>query len=178
MNRNSVLKMAEICANVLGVVLLILIGLELAFLVLALFTPELVSQWIQIKSDGTVLFSTEPENNQLQFNHWLIGLIFLLMIFQTFLFWKITKASLLIIRSIENFDTFNIQNATALRKLGNLVLILFALQLIKFLPQTGGGFDIKIGIEFGTLLMALIFYILSEVFREGNKLQEEQNLTI
>lgn len=183
MKKNSILRIAERVSKALGVILLVILVFEVLILLTGLIAPDFLFQWLKVQPSGNLFFSTNQGNsgspNDLtESSLWSISLKFILLIFQTYVFWRISKIALTITQSIKSFTTFNLQNAKSFKKLGNLVLVIFALQLIEILPEEDGGFQITLGLQFGPLLMALVFYILAEVFKEGNKLQEEQNLTI
>jgi hypothetical protein len=89
-----------------------------------------------------------------------------------------------IIQSVKRLDTFRLNNILSFRKIGKYLILYFMLTLLFFtlsfknsLYFWQGGF-IQTSISFTPLLFALISFILAEIFKEGNKLQQENELTI
>ncbi len=89
-----------------------------------------------------------------------------------------------IIQSVKRLDTFRLNNNISFRKIGKYLILYFVLTLLYFtltfknsLYFGQGGFS-QTSISFTPLLFALISFILAEIFKEGNKLQQEKDLTI
>jgi hypothetical protein len=89
-----------------------------------------------------------------------------------------------IIQSVKRLDTFRLNNILSFRKIGKYLILYFMLTLLYFtlsfkntLYFGQGGFS-QTSISFTPLLFALISFILAEIFKEGNKLQQENELTI
>jgi hypothetical protein len=89
-----------------------------------------------------------------------------------------------IIQSVKRLDTFRLNNILSFRKIGKYLILYFMLTLLFFtltfknsLYFGQGGFS-QTSISFTPLLFALISFILAEIFKEGNKLQQEKDLTI
>ena len=89
-----------------------------------------------------------------------------------------------IIQSVKRLDTFRLNNILSFRKIGKYLILYFVLTLLYFLLTFEntlyfgqGGFN-QTSISFTPLLFALISFILAEIFKEGNKLQQENELTI
>lgn len=96
----------------------------------------------------------------------IVGIIF--MILQT---------ALKIIRSISSLETFRMENIQSFRMMGKYFLLWFLISIpvIKQLSHTmriGVDLDLKIAV------FALVCFVLAEIFSEGNKLMEENKLTI
>lgn len=89
-----------------------------------------------------------------------------------------------IIQSVKRLDTFRQNNIISFRQIGKysilyflLILLYFALSFNNSLYFGQGTFS-QTSISFTPLLFALISFILAEVFKEGNKLQQENELTV
>jgi len=89
-----------------------------------------------------------------------------------------------IIQSVKRLDTFRLNNILSFRQIGKysilyftLILLYFILSFNKTLYFGQGGFS-QTSISFTPLLFAFISFILAEIFKEGNKLQQENELTV
>lgn len=89
-----------------------------------------------------------------------------------------------IIQSVKRLDTFRRNNILSFRQIGKYSILYFILTLLYFtltfdntLYFGQGGFS-QTSISFTPLLFALISFILAEIFKEGNKLQQENELTV
>ena len=89
-----------------------------------------------------------------------------------------------IIQSVKRLDTFRLNNIMSFRQIGKYLILYFILTLLYFILSFNntlyfgqGGFS-QTSISFTPLLFALISFILAEIFKEGNKLQQENELTV
>ncbi|NQY27942.1 MAG: DUF2975 domain-containing protein [Flavobacteriaceae bacterium] len=89
-----------------------------------------------------------------------------------------------IIQSVKRLDTFRLNNILSFRQIGKYSILYFILTLLYFILSFNntlyfgqGGFS-QTSISFTPLLFALISFILAEIFKEGNKLQQENELTV
>jgi len=78
-----------------------------------------------------------------------------------------------IIRNIQRNKTFSESNIKAFQTVSRLAVILFFLQILKLSPD-----KIGIAIEFNYLFLAFGAIILNQVFKEGHRLLEENELTV
>ncbi|WP_299063400.1 DUF2975 domain-containing protein [uncultured Polaribacter sp.] len=82
-----------------------------------------------------------------------------------------------IMQSAKNHKTFQENNIKSFRKIGKYIFIIFLLTSFEILEfQQGGKSGIRI--EFTSLILMLISFIMAEIFKEGNLLQQEKDLTI
>lgn len=89
----------------------------------------------------------------------------------------IIREGLRVVDSIKSLATFRLDNIHSFRKIGNLFVLLFVLNI----PQLSYQYDsweFALQFEPSYLLGTLTGYLLAEIFREGNKLMEENKLTI
>ena len=89
-----------------------------------------------------------------------------------------------IIQSVKRLGSFHLNNIISFRRIGKYSILYFILTLFYFgltfnnsLYFGQGGFS-QTSISFTPLLFALISFILAEIFKEGNKLQQENELTV
>ena len=90
-----------------------------------------------------------------------------------FLFKEGTK----VINSIDSLDTFRTENVRSFQRIGQLFIALFLIHLLG-LGYGGEQFRFTMRFEFVYLFCALFSYVLAEIFKEGNRLMEENKLTI
>jgi len=82
-----------------------------------------------------------------------------------------------VIESVKEIKTFQKRNVSSFRKIGKYLLIIFILvSYSSFTFQQGGTSGFHISLEFP--ILALLSYIMAEIFMEGNKLSEENKLTV
>ena len=82
-----------------------------------------------------------------------------------------------VIESIRNLETFQNNNVKSFRKIGKYIFFIFILTSFIFLNFDQGGKS-QIHISFTPLLLVLLAFILAEIFKEGNLLKQENDLTI
>lgn len=82
-----------------------------------------------------------------------------------------------VIESVKEIKTFQERNVSSFRRIGKYLLISFILvSYSSFTFQQGGTSSFYISFEL--LIIALLAYIMAEIFKEGNKLSEENKLTV
>ena len=82
-----------------------------------------------------------------------------------------------IMLSVKTLKTFNVNNAKLFRRIGQYIIaisILTSYSVMRF----ESGIQSKLAIEFTPLIVALLAFILAEIFKEGNDLKQENDLTI
>lgn len=92
------------------------------------------------------------------------SLIFLFVIFGSLL-----KVS----RSIKNLRTFTVGNVKAFRNISLFTFLIFSVQLITITPE-----KFSFSLSLSPLVAAAFAYILAEVFKEGQQLLEDNELTV
>ncbi|PCI34757.1 MAG: hypothetical protein COB60_05320 [Flavobacteriaceae bacterium] len=82
-----------------------------------------------------------------------------------------------VIRSVKTITTFQQQNVLSFRSIGKYMIYYFLLNSITYYGFEQGN---KTGfyLEFTSLIITLFAYILAEIFKEGNRLAEENSLTV
>ncbi len=82
-----------------------------------------------------------------------------------------------VVESVKDLKTFQERNVKAFRRIGNYFLGIAAFSFYSHIAF-GNNFVTEIEERFVTLFTILIAFILAEIFKEGNKLQEENQLTV
>ncbi|MBC7914584.1 MAG: DUF2975 domain-containing protein [Pyrinomonadaceae bacterium] len=82
-----------------------------------------------------------------------------------------------VITSVRAIETFKNSNIHSFRKIGKYQLLLFVLSSVTYVMFKQGSF-FKISIGFTPLILMFAALIMAEIFKEGNKLQEENQLTV
>ncbi len=95
-----------------------------------------------------------------------------------FLFTFLTfKEFLKIIRSVRLIQTFKKANIKSFRSIGKYFLLIFILTSFSVVYFKQGMFY-GFSLSFTPLILMFVAYILAEIFKEGNDLSEENQLTI
>lgn len=82
-----------------------------------------------------------------------------------------------IIESVKHLKTFQQDNVNSFRRIGKYAFIIFIVSSFTFmtyLDATSSGFQIS----FTPLILMLLAFIMAEIFKEGNNLKQENDLTI
>ena len=82
-----------------------------------------------------------------------------------------------ILKLVQEFQPFNAANIKSFQRLGYLCLSILVLNSFHFLNTNKTSF-ISFGISYSLLIFMLVAFILAEIFREGQKLYEQEKLTI
>ncbi|WP_289055003.1 DUF2975 domain-containing protein [Carboxylicivirga marina] len=82
-----------------------------------------------------------------------------------------------IIESVKNINTFHQRNVLSFRRIGKYLFINFILLSFSWFTFQKGETS-GLSFQLGLLVVSLSSFILAEVFKEGNKLLEENKLTV
>jgi len=82
-----------------------------------------------------------------------------------------------IMESVKKLKTFQNNNVTSFRKIGKYIFIIFLLTSFTYTQFNETG-NFSFQTEFAPLILMLISFIMAEIFKEGNLLQKENDLTI
>lgn len=88
-----------------------------------------------------------------------------------------TKEFQKIMESVKSLKTFQTNNVISFRKIGKYIFIIFLLTSYTSIQFENGGKS-QIQFSFTPLLFMLFAFIMAEIFKEGNKLKVENDLTI
>ena len=176
---NQLLKIATIVARVVKLLLYGIIAILVITSIYLLVAKEpAMIDWLSISENGMTL-STETEEglDVVDVNPWGFILNTILMIVKVVLVIIMLDQALLVINSIKSLETFQKQNVAAFRRIGQMFIGLFLVGIlgVQFIDT---GYHVSFHFNFVPLLGTLAAYILAEIFKEGNRLMEENKLTI
>lgn len=83
----------------------------------------------------------------------------------------------LVVESVKKIETFKIGNVRSFMRLGNYFFVLFLLFSVSVFGFEQGQISI-ISISFLPLVLMLLAFVMAEIFKEGNQLSEDNELTI
>jgi hypothetical protein len=89
----------------------------------------------------------------------------------------IVREVIRILRSVQALQPFHSGNVASFRRIGYLCLSITALNCFRVLI-TGNTFTASFSLDYTLLIFMLITFILAEIFKEGQKLYEQEKLTI
>lgn len=187
---NNLLRLATFAARFI-LALDILLGLILVFFMIAWPMELSFLKEIYIVQDSSIFtFETEltpdrgvPLSPPLsEFGAFYFYFTCIRSLTMVAILFKIIQLSIRIIKSISSLETFRFENVFSFRKMGQLFLIWFVLAIPSIKPLTEFGETIGLTmtttLNFKYALFALVCFVLAEIFQEGNKLMEENKLTI
>lgn len=182
MERNRILNLSAWVFRILRGLVLILFVLILSGFIYWLFNPAaLDSAIISTNGDDIKLRFVTGETNQgypLSAIHWSMALFHTLKYSVVLLLlYFIFGRGLRVIAAMDHFETFRRENVQHFKMVGALFLWLALLDTIDFF-WVGGKFWFNFELPVTNLVAALVAFLLAEIFREGNRLMEEQELTV
>lgn len=143
-------------------------------------------QSLEVEFDGPAKVKLLIPKGSMSFTHKAIGILLLALFFAACVYF--VKQLRDIVRTIDQQDPFVSANARRVRMIGVLI-VGFAIargttQLAlsgyadAMVVPTGFNLDGRLEIPFGLLIAGIAVMVLSEVFRHGTRLREDQSLTI
>ena len=135
---------------------------------------------IIMENNGSIVrFAADPnaegipinENKGLFYTFWARTLLVLGVLY------LILRTILRILNSINSLETFRKENVKSFRKIGKLFMVWFVLA-IPTIRSINEEPSLSVGFYLGYVVCALICFVLAEIFSEGNKLMEDNKLTI
>lgn len=82
-----------------------------------------------------------------------------------------------VLKSVEQLQAFQLRNVEAFRKIGKYTSFVFILSSVS-LVVAQQSFKFGLAFQQTPLLVMLAAFILAEIFREGNRLHQEEQLTV
>lgn len=183
MEKNRILKVSAWSFRFLAGLMMVMVGLITLGFLYWLVSPESVSGWYIKSQDGFYnIFWQEAsaKSEHLALTDFSIGMaswIFVKMTVACVLMYSIFRRALRVVNSIKSLETFKDQNVGHFRNIGGLFLWLAILDSFQVLIVEGH-FSFHFQVPFSMLLAALISFLLAEIFKEGNRLMEENQLTV
>lgn len=189
MNKNSLLSVANFFCNFFKLLIgILIIAITIAFIHFQ-FDRDFYNEWSMEKPEnGSVIrFEREAflgqngkELEKLKVTDWkTVSLYFTYLKFTAtlILFFLAIHQFSKVLKSVRRLKTFKAINVGAFRKIGYYCLGIAALSFFNY-----WGFEnytkSSISVSLDVILIALIAFILAEIFKEGNILMEENQLTV
>lgn len=179
MERNIVLTLTNVLTKVMELLAWILVFAMIAMAVVWWIAPERLAAtgveegWLRIQyRNGDIASNSIAKLSVLVF---MFNIVKILV--ELGLLILVLRVSRRVVRSIKNRQVFYAENIKAFRHLGQLFLSWWFVSWF-ILREADKGYSIGINIALPLLVCSLVAFVLAEVFREGNRLYEEQQLTI
>lgn len=189
MNKNSLLSLANFFCNFLKLLIGFLIFAIIIAFVHFQFDRDFYNEWSIEKpeNDSVIQFEKEAflgqnakDFEKLRVTEWkTVSLYFTFLKFTATLilvFLAIHQFSK-VLRSVRELETFKAINVSAFRKIGYCCLGIAALSFFNYWNFENYTKS-SISVSLNVILIALIAFILAEIFKEGNNLMEENRLTV
>ncbi|WP_424963576.1 DUF2975 domain-containing protein [Ekhidna sp.] len=187
---NNLLRLATFAARII-LALDILLGLILVFFMIAWPLELSFLEKIHMVQDSSIFtFETEMTTDRgvpltpplSEFGAYYFYFTCVRSLTMVVILFRIIQLSIRIIKSISSVETFRFENVFSFRKMGQLFLIWFVVAIPSIKPLTEFGETIGLtmtaSLDLKYALFALVCFVLAEIFKEGNKLMEENKLTI
>ncbi len=193
MKRNKLLYLAHVVTKVIRA--LILLGLVLLVIVFIHWQFNMDDyKSVQVSVDSGSLSISESKTERAEptlpisktsgktvylndLNPFSIYFTFLQLVASLVLSYFIAREVIRILKTVQESQPFNAGNITSFRRMGYLCLSIAALNCIRLLiaKQT---LSVTFSVDYTLLIFMLITFILAEIFSEGQKLYEQDKLTI
>jgi hypothetical protein len=173
MKKNIILSISVVFMQIARILIAIIASLQVVIFVGALIKNTPISEIIiqngdlLINQNGLSIFELTRNSP------WLSFLIILQNIGVLMVVFTILGYCINIVRNIHSVKTFTIDNVNAFHKISQLSIILILIKLIKLSPD-----KIGLGIDFSYIFLAFGAIILTQVFKEGHRLLQENELTV
>lgn len=178
--KNNLLRISIFLARFILALDIILAALLVVLMILWPMNTGLFDNF-RMAQDGIIFkFETTPlaEGMPLsQYGNFYFYFLCLKALLTTGIVYMIAKTAIRIIHSISSVETFRLENVQSFRHMGKLFLTWLAISLFS-IKEAVEGVSISAEVEMKYAIWALICFILAEIFSEGNKLMEDNKLTI
>lgn len=193
MKKNTLLGIAIVICKFIRVLYILAFLILTSVFVHLQISPssyEKVKFNIETVDDGTFLqykysdYVNDKENtNQFQeltLDKMKTGSLYFNFIKTSLLFWftfLCVKEFQTIIESVKEVKTFQENNVLSFRKIGKYLLFISVIMMFTYYTFQNGA-KVSYSISYKVLILSLLSYIMAEVFKEGNNLEEENKLTV
>jgi len=82
-----------------------------------------------------------------------------------------------VVLSLENYSTFQMKNVNSFRRIGNFLFLYLLIGSVQWITFQEGSL-INFSLSIAPLCLAIFAFLLAEIFKEGNSLKKENDLTI
>jgi hypothetical protein len=134
-------------------------------------THQYFERWDNDLSNEATLLSLSRISITSLYVNYLQVMCMLLLIFLA------VREFLAIIRSVQIVETFHQRNISAFQKIGKYFFLLFILSGITIVSAQEAHLH-SYSLQLTPLILSVVALIMAEIFRQGNKLLEENQLTI
>jgi hypothetical protein len=142
------------------------------------FTPlEVDVRWMDLKIINSPDFEQRGSIALGKSFSVLLYLIYLQIITVFFLGWLVVREFKKVIYSLKQLHTFQDYNVEAFRKISKYFLVIFIISNFSFYMIGSEGY-LTLALDIKFAVLAIASFILAEIFKEGNRLQEEHQLTV
>ncbi|MEX0968453.1 MAG: DUF2975 domain-containing protein [Bacteroidia bacterium] len=182
MERNQILKLSVLVFKALRVFCIIALGILAVVAVMWHISPDTLQSVYLDKDTLYYQYSGQSAGTEAEislnemgqaafyFNSLKLAIILLVLLY-------IFQRALRIIRSMKSLQTFRDNNVRQFQKIGSAFLVLALFNTFYFMEVSGHAV-INFMVPFNSLLAALLGFLLAEIFKEGNRLMEENQLTV
>lgn len=177
---NTLLNIALVIGRIIQVVLVLLSIGNMILGVVVLFLPEYFG-YFEFEGEKLRVDTINLTDGGFIPKTGIALFIILKKLISCIAYYLIVREIVRIIQSIRSLSTFKEQNTIGFRKAGTYFLVLFLISIYSIYEIPGEGFPrtiVEFSIDLEYIIPAIICLILAEVFKEGNKLREENQLTI
>lgn len=182
MQRNLLLKTAHTALVIARFLWVLLIALFIVATLGAIVNPDFAKA-ISLQDYG-FLFSSGPDrsgpfslNEALKQNLILISALFFFSLVKGIVVFLIFSELIKVVQSIKSLQTFTANNIRAFKNIGIYLLIIFVLNIFALSPGEEA-YRFSLSIKFYPLIGSLFAFVMAEIFKEGNRLREENELTV
>jgi hypothetical protein len=135
-------------------------------------------EWLTMTYDGSFkIMLPDDSGTGMTINGWSLYLVLFHRMILVAVWIYILRLLQTVISSVDNLKTFQSKNIIAFRYMGFAFLLLAAISLITV--QSGDdSTNVSFSLKFGYLVLAAGAFLLSEVFKEGHNLYEQNRLMI
>lgn len=168
---NLALAISQVMRTFLIFILFVVVVIGIVLIIDSEALPFLTFQ------DGGFSYSTNTTDKGTRPEGWLMLFSFIKFSCTIFCSILILTEGLKVISSIRSLETFQKENIQAFRRMASVFLALFILNMFN-LENNGDLLSFTFRLPLNYLFAVIGCFILAEIFKEGNRLMEENELTI
>ncbi len=180
MGRNLILSIALVLVRLLQFLLALNLLILLYFLFQQLFNEE--PGFSDLSWSANINFDSSLKVDLTKrFTPFAFFYNFCQSFFSSLLYLLVSFQILQVLRSVRSFKAFIEDNAKRFRSISAMILGLFLINMIEFQSYLGEGkglSEVSWSFEMPYLIFFISAYVLAEIFKEGKRLAEEQNLIV
>ncbi len=178
--KNKYIHLAKLITRLLLLGVILLAGIIILLLILWNIDVSFFEN-IRVLNDGSIFkFTTKPNAQGMplsEYSNFLFYFTCIRALTVTVAIYLILQTVLKILGSIDSLETFRKDNVKSFQKMGKLFIAWFLLA-IPTIRIIDGDLSLSVGFYLMYIVWALICFVLAEIFSEGNKLMEDNKLTI